>query len=183
VRLDRPRGSYVPATTSRGTNFSPAGIACRGTGKLLLIEAAFDKLQALRDRLGKPLIIRSAYRSPKHNRAVGGAQASKHLEASPSTSPWRTTTRRRSRRRRAQSGSRGSTSIRARGSSTSISGRRGFGASTFRGARRLVLRRASAGAEPNAEGDGAAGVAFPGARGPPAWRRRSSLLLRLVRRD
>jgi hypothetical protein len=37
-------------------------------------------LQALRVRLGKPLIIRSAYRSPEHNRAVGGARASKHME-------------------------------------------------------------------------------------------------------
>jgi zinc D-Ala-D-Ala carboxypeptidase len=39
-----------------------------------------DKLQALRDRLGKPLIIRSAYRSPEHNRAVGGAPRSKHMD-------------------------------------------------------------------------------------------------------
>src|SRR5690606_18786467 len=41
---------------------------------------ALDKLQALRDRLGKPLIVRSAYRSPAHNRAVGGAPRSKHLD-------------------------------------------------------------------------------------------------------
>ncbi len=39
-----------------------------------------DKLQALRDRLGKPLIVRSAYRSPEHNRAVGGAPGSKHMQ-------------------------------------------------------------------------------------------------------
>jgi hypothetical protein len=38
-----------------------------------------DKLQALRDRLGKPLIVRSGYRSPSHNRAVGGVPASKHM--------------------------------------------------------------------------------------------------------
>ena len=43
-------------------------------------QAAFDKLQALRLRLGKPLIVLSAYRSPEHNRAVGGAKASKHME-------------------------------------------------------------------------------------------------------
>ena len=43
-------------------------------------EPALDKLQALRDRLGKPLIVRSAYRSPEHNRAVGGATRSKHLD-------------------------------------------------------------------------------------------------------
>jgi len=41
---------------------------------------AMDKLQALRDRQGKPLIVRSAYRSAEHNRAVGGAQASKHMQ-------------------------------------------------------------------------------------------------------
>ncbi|MEQ9145095.1 MAG: D-Ala-D-Ala carboxypeptidase family metallohydrolase, partial [Parvibaculaceae bacterium] len=43
-------------------------------------EEALDKLQALRDRLGKPLIVRSAYRSPAHNRAVGGAPRSKHMD-------------------------------------------------------------------------------------------------------
>ena len=61
-------------------NFSPAEIACRGTGRLLVNEPALDKLQALRDQLGKPLIVRSAYRSPEHNRAVGGATRSKHMD-------------------------------------------------------------------------------------------------------
>ena len=58
-----------------------AALACRGTGRLLINEPALDKLQALRNRLRKPLIVRSGYRSPEHNRAVGGAKASKHLEA------------------------------------------------------------------------------------------------------
>jgi hypothetical protein len=70
----------VPEGTWRWSNFSPAEIACRGTGKLLINELALDRLQALRDRLGKPLIVRSAYRSPEHNRAVGGAKRSKHME-------------------------------------------------------------------------------------------------------
>jgi zinc D-Ala-D-Ala carboxypeptidase len=70
----------VPATAWRWPNFSPAEIACRGTGKLLVNEAALDALQALRKRLGKPLIVRSAYRSPEHNRSVGGAKASKHMD-------------------------------------------------------------------------------------------------------
>ena len=70
----------VPQHLWRWPNFSPAEIACRGTGQLKLHPEALDKLQALRDRLGKPLIIRSAYRSPTHNRKVGGAPRSKHME-------------------------------------------------------------------------------------------------------
>jgi zinc D-Ala-D-Ala carboxypeptidase len=70
----------VPTADWLWPNFSPAEIACRGTGKLLVNEAALGALQALRDRLGKPLILRSAYRSPEHDRAVGGGKASKHLE-------------------------------------------------------------------------------------------------------
>ena len=70
----------VPTRDWRWKNFSPAEIACRGTGQMKLVPEALDKLQELRDRLGKPLIVRSAYRSPEHNKAVGGAKASKHME-------------------------------------------------------------------------------------------------------
>jgi hypothetical protein len=70
----------VPESAWRWKNFSPAEIACRGSGSLRMNEEALDKLQALRDRLGKPLIVRSAYRSPAHNRAVGGAPRSKHMD-------------------------------------------------------------------------------------------------------
>jgi zinc D-Ala-D-Ala carboxypeptidase len=69
----------VPEKLWRWPNFSPAEIASRGDSKLMINDTALDKLQALRDRLGKPLIVRSAYRSPEHNRAVGGAKRSKHL--------------------------------------------------------------------------------------------------------
>jgi hypothetical protein len=72
--------SEVPERIWRWKNFSPAEIACRGTGQVKLVPEALDKLQALRDRLGKPLIVRSAYRSREHNRAVGGAKASKHMD-------------------------------------------------------------------------------------------------------
>ena len=70
----------VPERSWRWKNFSPAEIACRGTGSIRVHEEALDKLQALRDRLGKPLIVRSAYRSQAHNRAVGGAPRSKHMD-------------------------------------------------------------------------------------------------------
>ncbi|SDW85874.1 YcbK family protein [Roseicitreum antarcticum] len=70
----------VPKHLWRWPNFSPAEIACRGSGQIKLHPGALDKLQALRDRLGKPLIIRSAYRSPAHNTAVKGAPRSKHMD-------------------------------------------------------------------------------------------------------
>ena len=78
--LSFPTWRDVPEKAWRWPSFSPAEIACRGTGAIRINTEAMDKLQALRDRLGKPLIVRSAYRSPEHNRAVGGAPASKHMQ-------------------------------------------------------------------------------------------------------
>lgn len=69
----------VPKGSWPWKNFYPAEIACRGTGNLLVNRNAMDSLQALRDRLGVPMIINSGYRSQQHNRAVGGAKHSKHL--------------------------------------------------------------------------------------------------------
>ena len=70
----------VPMAAWRWSSFSPREIACKGTGKVLVNADAMDKLQALRDRLRKPLILTSAYRSPEHNRAVGGAKKSMHMQ-------------------------------------------------------------------------------------------------------
>lgn len=78
--LSFPNWRDVPDEVWRWRSFSPAEIACRGTGAIKINTEAMDMLQALRDRLGKPLIVRSAYRSPEHNRAVGGAAASKHMQ-------------------------------------------------------------------------------------------------------
>lgn len=36
------------------------------------------KLNAIRSRYGKPIVINSGYRSPEHNAAVGGVQNSYH---------------------------------------------------------------------------------------------------------
>lgn len=69
-----------PIEKWRWPNFSPAEMASKGDGELGIDEAAMDKLQALRDVLGKPLIINSAYRSAAHNRKVNGAPASEHLK-------------------------------------------------------------------------------------------------------
>jgi len=69
-----------PMSEWRWPSFSPQEIACRGTGRLLVVPYAMDKLQALRDRVGKPMIVNSGYRSPEHNRAVGGAKNSMHMK-------------------------------------------------------------------------------------------------------
>ncbi|MDP1669635.1 YcbK family protein [Phaeovulum sp.] len=75
-----PHFRDVPTSAWHWPSFSPAEIACRGTGALKLDTEAMNALQALRDALGKPLIVFSAYRSPAHNKAVGGAPASKHMD-------------------------------------------------------------------------------------------------------
>lgn len=38
-----------------------------------------NRLQVIRDLIGKPLLINSGYRSPAHNQAVGGAPQSQHM--------------------------------------------------------------------------------------------------------
>ena len=69
----------VPETDWRWPSFSPAEIASRGDGEIKINTQAMDKLQSLRNRFGKPMIVLSGYRSPAHNKAVGGATRSKHM--------------------------------------------------------------------------------------------------------
>jgi len=52
----------------------------RDTGEVIISEHLVFLLQKLRDKLGKPLIIKSGYRTPEWNAAVGGAIKSKHME-------------------------------------------------------------------------------------------------------
>ena len=79
--MKREYKHYSQATNWQWPYFSARELACKGTGRLMIDADALSKLHDLRERLGIPMIITSAYRSPSHNRAVGGASRSKHMEA------------------------------------------------------------------------------------------------------
>lgn len=60
------------------TNFRPSEFACRGEpgqGSVKIAVALLDKLQALRDVVGRPMVVTSGYRSPGYNRTLPGAAA------------------------------------------------------------------------------------------------------------
>lgn len=62
-------------------NFQPQEMACHGDGLLMIDVDAMCRLQHLRDMLGKPMHINSAYRSPAYNLKIDGAKKSEHLKA------------------------------------------------------------------------------------------------------
>lgn len=70
----------VPPSVWTWKNFKPRELACKGTGRIRLQRKAVDALQALRDEVGKPMLIASAYRSPEHNAAVKGSPTSRHMQ-------------------------------------------------------------------------------------------------------
>ena len=62
----------------RWKNFSEDEVSCSCCGIMGVKPPALDKLQALREAVGVPLTINSAYRCPEHNEAVGGSENSRH---------------------------------------------------------------------------------------------------------
>ena len=50
----------------------PAEVLCN-------VRKVAENLQVLRDELGAPITVNSGYRSPEHNKRVGGATGSTHL--------------------------------------------------------------------------------------------------------
>lgn len=49
-------------------------------GPMQVQEALLQLLNAIRTTYGKPLVVNSAYRSPEHNREVGGVANSYHVQ-------------------------------------------------------------------------------------------------------
>lgn len=75
-----PRFQDFPWVEGRWPNFTPSEFDCKGTGTIALDLRTLDMLQELRTAMNKPLYIVSAYRSHSHNKAVGGAKGSKHMQ-------------------------------------------------------------------------------------------------------
>ena len=60
--------------------FSDNELKCKGTNEIHMDEEFMEKLVAIRDKLNLPMIITSGYRSKEHNKAIGGAKNSPHLQ-------------------------------------------------------------------------------------------------------
>ena len=61
-------------------DFKVKEFACKdGSDKVLVDDGLVELLQMIRDHFQKPVFISSAYRTERHNRAVGGSPRSQHL--------------------------------------------------------------------------------------------------------
>lgn len=58
-------------TTKVTPHFTTQELQCRHCGTIAMDQAFLEKLESLRNAFGKPMIVTSAYRCPKHNAAVG----------------------------------------------------------------------------------------------------------------
>lgn len=62
-------------------NFTVKEFACNDGSDTVLIDSNLvDILQKIRDHVKKPVHINSAYRTPSHNKKVGGSPKSQHVD-------------------------------------------------------------------------------------------------------
>lgn len=63
----------------RWPHFSRREMACKLSGECRMSPDFLDKLEKLRVAYGQPMPVNSGYRSPAHNKAVGGEKDSAHM--------------------------------------------------------------------------------------------------------
>jgi len=59
-------------------NFNLKEFSCKCCGSVKIDSELVERLQILRNRIARPVIITSGYRCPKHNKEVGGVDNSYH---------------------------------------------------------------------------------------------------------
>lgn len=61
-------------------NFRVREFACQdGSDAVVIADKLVQILQGIRNHFGQPVTINSAYRTPEHNKKVGGSATSQHL--------------------------------------------------------------------------------------------------------
>lgn len=58
------------------------------TGEVIVFPELVERLEKLRELVGGPVLVLSAYRTPEHNRGVGGAPDSYHLRGMAADVTW-----------------------------------------------------------------------------------------------
>ncbi len=61
------------------SHFRAHELACKSGAQSFMSEILLERLHALREEWDRAMVIVSAYRSPAHNKAVGGAKRSYHM--------------------------------------------------------------------------------------------------------
>jgi uncharacterized protein YcbK (DUF882 family) len=70
----------VPENMRLSKNFVLSEFACKDGSKQIMVDYELvEKLQKLRDVLGKPIVITSGYRTVAYNKKCGGISTSHHL--------------------------------------------------------------------------------------------------------
>ncbi len=77
-KIEYEHWGLVPVNRWRWKYFTPKELASKGNGSIKILEHALDKLERVREQLGRPLVINSAYRDPEYNARIGGARMSRH---------------------------------------------------------------------------------------------------------
>lgn len=70
----------LKAWLKRWPNFHPSEVCTPDTKAVVIYVPFMDALQRVRTRFGKPMHMTSVYRSPAHNKRVGGVPGSQHVK-------------------------------------------------------------------------------------------------------